>query len=183
MKRRTVVIGGSVILAFLLIGAALVGGRLLSGQGMPAWAGGGLISALSGGGRSGQFSYDIQPAKELPPTPAGVQGLFDHRQDNSVFVGTGKEHVTVKPGPGGNEQTASSHDGPTVEVVVTPQTLIYDDVTFKQYSTLPPTGQKIQQVLAPGSLDDIGQASLVTVWGKQTGDRVIADALVYMPHG
>jgi len=183
MKRRLVVIGGIGVLALVLVSAALVGGWLLSGRPLPAWAPGGLISALSGGGASGQFSYDIQPAPELPASPADVQGLFDHRLDNSLFVGTGKEHVSVQPGPGGNEQTASSHDGPTVEVVVTPQTLIYDDVTFKQYSTLPPSGRKIQQVLAPGSLDDIGPASLVTVWGKLTGDRVIADVLVNLPPG
>jgi len=183
MKRRTMVISGIVVLALLLVGAAFVGGQLLSGHGLGALSPSGLISALSGGGSSGQFHYDIKPAAALPQTPADVQGLFDHRQDNSVFVGTGKESVTVKPGPGGNQQTASTHDGPTVEVVVTPQTLIYNDVTFKQYSTLPPSGQTIQQVLAAGSLDDIGQATLVTVWGKQTGDRVIADVLVYMPPG
>ena len=183
MKRKMVVISGIVVVALLLVGAAFVGGRLLNGQGLPAWAGGGLISALSGGNSSGQFQYDIQPAAELPQTPADVRGVFDHRQDNSVFVGTGKEHVTVKAGPGGNEQTASTHDGPTIEVIVTPQTLIYDDVTFKQYSTLPPSGQTIQQVLATGSLDDLGPASLVTVWGKPTGNRVIADVLVYMPPG
>src|SRR5947207_2375632 len=115
MKRRTLVISGIVVLALLLVGAALVGGRLLNAQGLDAWSPSGLISALSGGGPSGQFQYDIQPAIELPHTPADVQGLFDHRQNDSVFVGTGKESVTVKPGPGGELQTGSTHDGPTVE--------------------------------------------------------------------
>jgi hypothetical protein len=181
MKRRAIIISGIVVLALLLVGAALVGGRLLNGQGLAAWSPSGLISALSGGGSSVQIHNDIQPAPELPPTAADVRGLFDHRQNDSVFVGTGHESVTVKAGPGGEVVAGSSHDGPTVEIVVTPQTLIYDDVTFKQFNGQPPNGQKIQQVLAPGSLDEIGQASLVTVWGKQTGDRVIADVLVYMP--
>jgi hypothetical protein len=181
MKTKTVVISGIGLLALVLVGAALFGGWLLKGQGLAAWSPSELISALSGGHPSVQFHPDMQPAAELPLTPADVQGLFDHRQNDSIFIGTGKENVTVKPGPGGDVVAGTFHDGPTVEVVVTPQTIIYDDVTFKQYNTLPSSGQKVQQVLVPGSLDDLGLASLVTVWGKQTGDRVIADVLVYLP--
>jgi hypothetical protein len=50
---------------------------------------------------------------------------------------------------------------------------------MKQFNGPPPEGQKIQQVVEPGSLDDIGESSLITVWGKKTGDRIIADVLVY----
>jgi hypothetical protein len=168
----------------VLVGAAFVAGQAFTGRGLPAWAGGGLLSALSGGGHSGQFSYDFLPAAELPPTAADVKGLFEQRQDNSIFVGTGNESVSVQAGPGGGEVTGSSHDGPTLEVVVTPQTLVYEDVTLKQFNGQPASGQKLQQVLTPGSLDAleaIGQGSLVSVWGKQTGERVVADVLVYLP--
>jgi hypothetical protein len=34
-------------------------------------------------------------------------------------------------------------------------------------------------VVEPGSLDEIDQNSAITVWGRQTGERVIADVLVY----
>jgi hypothetical protein len=50
-----------------------------------------------------------------------------------------------------------------------------------QFDGAPPEGQKIQQVLESGSFDEIGQASLITVWGKKTGDRFIAEVLVYSP--
>jgi hypothetical protein len=184
MKRKAFVIGGGIVLAFVLIGAAFVGGRLLTGQDLPGWTPGGLLSALSGGGQAGQYSYNVQAAGELPPTAADVRGLFDHRQNGSIFIGTGRESVVVKPGQGGEVVAGTTHDGPTLEVVVTPQTLIYDDVTFKQFDGQPSGGQKLQQVLAPGSLDAleaIGQGTLVTVWGKPTGQRVIADVVVYLP--
>jgi hypothetical protein len=186
MKKRALVISGIVVLVFLLAGAAFVGGRLLNGQGLPGLSSGPVLSSgesglriSTGGGQA--VSLDIQPAKELPQTPADVRGIFDHRQDNSIFVGTGKVMMTVQKDQSGNVQSSSSHEGPTVEVVVTTQTVVYNDVTMKQFNGPPPAGQKIQQVLEPGSLDDLGQSGLITVWGKKTGDRIIADVLVYTP--
>jgi hypothetical protein len=180
MKRKALVVGGIVVLVVLLAGAAFVGGRLLNGQGVPVQASqGGLKFASSQGGKPGQtFQLDIQPAKELPQTPADVKGLFDRRQDNSLFVGTGQVRMMAQKDQSGNVTTSATHDGPTVEVVVTSQTTVYRDVTLKQFSGQPPSG-KIPQVVEPGSLDEIGQDSLVTTWGKKTGDRIIAEVLVY----
>ena len=180
MKRSTLMIGG-VILIFLLAGAAFVGARLLNGQGLPGIASGGpLISVDGSGNKSVRINADdILTAKELPKIPADVRGLFDHRKDNSLFVGTGRVKVGVKRDQNGKVETESNHDGPTVEVVVTSQTKVYKDVTMRQFNGQPPEGQKIQQVVEEGSFDDIGQASIITVWGKKTGDRFIADVLVY----
>jgi len=177
------IIGGAVLI-LLLAGAAFVGARLLNGQGLPGLpSGGGPGFSLGGnGGRNVRINADdILPAKELPQTPADVRGIFDHRQDNSIFIGTGKVMMTVKKDQSGKVDTASSHDGPTVEVVLTSQTKIYQDVTMKQFSGPPPEGQKIQQVLEAGSGDEVGQNSMITVWGKKTGDRFIAEILVYSP--
>ena len=52
---------------------------------------------------------------------------------------------------------------------------------MRQFDGPPPEGQKIQQALEEGSLDDVGQSSMLTVWGKKTGDRFIAEVLVYSP--
>jgi hypothetical protein len=177
------IIGGAVLI-LLLAGAAFVGARLLNGQGLPGLSsGGGPGFSLGGnGGKNVRINAgDILPAKELPQTPADVRGLFDHRQDNSIFIGTGKVMMSVKKDPSGNVQTSSSHDGPTVEVVVTTQTKIYMDVTMNQFDGPPPQDQKIQQVLEAGSVDEVGQNSMITAWGKKTGDRFIAEVLVYMP--
>ena len=125
-KRRLPYIIGGIVLVLLLAGAAFVGARLLSGQGLPfVSAGGGLGPSLSLGGPGGKMvKLDIEPSKELPQTPADVTGLFDHRQDNSIFVGTGKVTMAFKKDPSGNVETSSNHDGPTVEIVVTSQTKV-----------------------------------------------------------
>lgn len=182
-KSRLPLIIGGIIIVLLLAGATFVGARLLNGQGLPfVSADGGSGPSLSLGGPGGKMvKLDIEPSKELPQTPADVSGLFDHRQDNSIFVGTGKVTLAFKKDPSGNVETSSNHDGPTLEIVITSQTKIYKDVTMRQFDGPPPDGQKIQQVLEEGSSDDIGQNSMLTVWGKKTGDRFIAEILVYSP--
>jgi len=181
-SRLPYIIGGSV-LVLLLAGAAFVGARLLNGQGLPFTSkGGGFGPSLSLSGPGGKMvKLDIEPSKELPQTPADVSGLFDHRQDNSIFVGTGRVTMAFKKDPSGKVETSSNHDGPIVEIVVTSQTKIYKDVTMRQFDGPPPEGEKIQQVLESGSLDDVGQSSMMTIWGKKTGDRFIAEILVYSP--
>lgn len=182
MKRTVLIVIGVVVLVVVLAGAAFVGGLLLNGQGLPVQASsGGLMFSSSQGGKPGQqIKVDIQPAKELPQIPADAKGLFDHRQDNSIFVGTGNVKMMAQKDQSGTVTTSATHDGPVVEVVVTPQTIVYRDVTMNQFNGQPPNG-KTQQVVEPGSLDEAGQNSTLTVWGKKTGDRIIADVLVYSP--
>jgi hypothetical protein len=179
MKKNTLIISGIVLVVLLLAGAALIGGRLLNGQPLP----GGLNLFPSAGNGRGEVQInadDILPSKELPQTPADVRGLFDHRENNSIFVGTGQITMMVqRDDQSGNVESSSNASGPTVEVVVTNDTVTYHDTTLEQYNGQPPAGEKIQQVVEPGSLDDIGQDSVITVWGKKTGNRVIAEVLVY----
>ncbi len=182
MKKQILIIGGVVVLVLLLAGAAFVGAQLLSGLGLPVVGlGGGQKMMFSQGGKPGQtFQIQTIPAKELPQRPADARGLFDHRKDNSFFVGTGQVRMMVQKDQSGNVQTSASHDGPTIEVVVTPQTTVYRDVTMKQFNGQPPSGStKVQQVVEPGTLDEVGQNSTITAWGNKTGDRIIADVLVY----
>ncbi|HLO30933.1 MAG TPA: hypothetical protein VK249_17435 [Anaerolineales bacterium] len=178
MKKNILIIGGIVVLVLLVASAALIGGRLLHGQGMPVVSSGnsGLRISPNGGPAT---SLDIQPAKELPQTSAEARGLFDHRDNNSIFVKTGRVTMMVKTDANGNVESSSNASGPAVEVVVTKDTIIYHDTTLEQYNGQPPAGEKIQQVLEPGSLNDAGQDSLITVWGKKTGNRIIADVFVY----
>ena len=177
MKKRILVIGGIIESVFLLAGAAYVGGWLLNGQGL---SGTGLnLFPDSDGGKRVISLNDIQPAKELPQTPADVWGLFDHRQNNSLYVGTGNVTVGASANRSGNVETVADYDGPVVEVVVSSQTTIFQDVTMQQFNGPPAEGQKIQQIVEPGSLDEIGESSTLAVWGRKTGDRIIADVLVF----
>ena len=61
---------------------------------------------------------------------------------------------------------------------MTANTKIYRDDTFVNLKDLP-SGSKIQQKVVPGSLDEIGQNSTINAWGKKTGNRLIADVLLY----
>jgi len=167
MKKRILTMGGILVVVLLLAGAAFVGGQLLNGESTTNGP------SLFGGGD--RVPDGILPAKELPQTPADVFGFFDHRQDKSIFVVTGEIPKVVNE-PVDPKTLAS---GPTFEVVVTSQTTIYRDATSKQFNGPPPSGQMPQQVVEPGSLDEIGESSIITVWGRKTGNRVLADVLVY----
>lgn len=162
MKKNIRMIAGIVALVILLGSAAYIGARLLSGQGLTSGPG-----MFQGGGKDVVRIHpdDIQPAEELPQTPADYWGLFDHRQDNSIFI---TEKVSN-----------NSPAGPMFEVVVTTQTILYEDVTKRQFDGPPPQGQKIQQVLEPGTLDEIVQECSIVVWGRRTDDRIIADVLLF----
>ncbi len=174
MKRSGLVAGSVIVLVLLLAGAAFVGGQLLDGQGLPGWR--------SAGGPSAKLAGNItvlQLAKELPQTPADASGLFDHRKDNSIFVGPDPVRLGVSVRR--LLQTPTSHRGPVSEVVVSPQTIMYKDVTEQQFNGQPPASEKTQQVVEPGRIEEIGEGSVITAWGKRTGDRIIADVLVYTP--
>lgn len=179
MKKRILIVGGIIVLVVLLAGAAFVGGQLLMGQGLPGLSSGPQVFTDPNGGKQIRIGPgDIQPAKELPQTPADVRGVFVRRKDNSIFVGTGVVIRQVQKDQNGNLTSSSTYDGPIVEVVVTPQTIVNRDVTNRQFNGQPPSG-KIQQVVEQGSLDEVGKDSTLLAWGKKTGDRIIADVIVY----
>ena len=180
MKKTILIIVGVLVLVVLLAGTAFVGAQLLAGQGLPGLSSGPLVLTGPDGRQQVRIQPgDTQPAKELPQTPADVRSVFDHRKDNSLFVGTGVIITGVQKDQGGNVTSSSTFNGPTVEVVVTPQTIFYRDVTSRQFNGQPPSG-KIQQVVEPGSLDEVGKDSIIHAWGKKTGDRIIADVIVYI---
>jgi hypothetical protein len=184
-SRRLLWVILGVVLVLVLAAAAFLGGRYLQ-QGPSALGGGNGGIFLSSNGPGGPVSRsfsknDIIPAPELPQAAADATGLFVRRQNNSFFIGTGKVTLQVKKqadNPNSTPQTGSSYDGPVVEVVVTNNTKIYRDDTFQNIKDLP-SASKIQQKVVSGSLDEIGQTSLINAWGKKTGDRLIADVLLY----
>jgi hypothetical protein len=179
--RRTKLFVGLGAVVVLLAGAAFVGGQLLNKQAQSASPGGPIIMGSGPGGAdasgsmSSAISVQFESAKELPATPPDVSGLFAERKDNSIFVTVGDgtfmgsvdENGTVNTQVGGNSQK--------LEVVVTNDTLLYKDVTEVM------TNGNVQQKVAPGALDELGQNSFVTAWGERRGDRLIAKVLLYSP--
>lgn len=176
MKRRTWIIVSFVVLVVLLAGAAFVGGRLLN-QTAPTGGPGNMV--ISGGPAGGQtVSLQLEPAKELPSAPPDAMGLFAERKDNSIYVTIGDKFM-VRVDKDGTVNTQTDGTGDKLEVVVTGDTTIYKDVTQAGLNGPPPSDGKVQQQVAPGSLDEIGSNSFISAWGERRGDRVIAEVLMY----
>ncbi len=195
-KPRTVlfiVLGLALVL--VLAGAAFVAGRLMNRQAAQTGpnmivggpGGPGEFSVSGSGGASGaalsegavSMELNMKPAAELPTTEPEVNGLFVRREDNSLFLGTGQITMGVTAGEGGAvSDFQSSYDGPVVEVVVTNETKIYLDTT--QLDPSGPAEGEVEQTVALSTLDDINKDSSVVVWGRRTGDRVVAEVILFM---
>jgi len=159
-------------LVILLIGiAAFVGGRMFNGT---------VGTVGLGGPNGGQVSIslnEITPAPELPATRADVTGQFVERKDNTIVV----QAVSFAVGVGGvsGEAPMDENSGIRLEIVVTSATRIYKDVTE---FPAPVNGEvhNVQQAAEEGTLDDLNTECFLSVWGRRSGDRVIADVLFYM---
>ena len=175
-KKLFVVLVGLV----LLVGAAaFLGGRMLNQNVGPAGPGG------PPGSNSNAFSVQLIPAEELPKTAPEVTGPFVERKDNTIVVAS----IPMKAGgggmvksEGGGEFVAGSpvdlDSVPKVEVVVTSETMIYRETTeFKEPSSN--ETQTIQQTVEESTLDELNSQSMVMVWGRKSGDRIIAEVLFY----
>jgi len=166
----------------LLVGAAaFIAGRMLNNKVNPL----GLFG-LGGKGNMMSVSVNIIPAEELPKTPPEATGLFVERKDKTIVI----QSVSLKAGgkgvvvqQGGEKEAvggspADNNSGPKVEVLVTNETTIYHDTTQPGE---PPSGenQTIQQTVEESTLDDLNSQSMVQVWGRKSGDRIIAEVLFY----
>lgn len=180
MKNKRLILIMSILV--LVVGAAaFIGGRMLNNQVNPL----GLFG-LGGKGRVMSVMVNVIPAEELPKTQPDAIGQFVERKDKTIFIqpvslNAGGKGVVVSKG--GGEVVAGSpsdnNSGPKVEVVITNETTIYCDTT--QPGEPPSTGesQTIQQTVEEATLDDLSSQSMVTVWGRKSGDRIIAEVLFY----
>ncbi len=176
-RRTGLIVAGVVALVLVLGGAAFVGGRLLNNQPAQTGGPGGLVMKGSGAGGS-QVSVQIERAKELPEAAPDATGLFAQRKDNSLFVTIGNKFM-VQVDKNGTVNSQTDGNGQQLEIVVTSDTVIYKDATDMVNMKAPPADGKVQQQVAPGSLDEIDTNSFVSAWGERRGDRVIAKVLMY----
>ena len=170
------------ILVILVGAAAFVGGRMLN-QGVNPL---GLIglSGPMGGKEVMSFALNVIPAEELPKTPPEVIGLFVERQDNTIVISSIplKAGGAVAVSSGGGEAVAGTrideNSGPKVEIVVTNETVVYRETT-NIGKPQPGENQTVQQTVEESTLDELNTQSMVTVWGRKSGDRIIAEVLFY----
>jgi hypothetical protein len=151
----------------LLIGAsAFIGGKLLNREFDP-----GALGAPF----AGDFRSMIIPPPQLPTTLPEVTGVFVELQDNTIIVET-------KPletgGVSVSSENAKSQTGPLVDVLVTRETIIYRETT-QPSEPLSAENQTIRQTVEQATLDDLDSQSMIIVWGRRSGDRIVAEVLMY----
>jgi hypothetical protein len=185
MKRRTWIIG-AVALAVLLVAAAFVGGQLLNTEAAagasPLQMVAGQSGAESGANAQGMQTFDMEmeSAEEVPQTEPDVTGLLARRGDNSIFITTGTVVMTIGINPDGTLSANGTADGPEVEVVIPHTAQVYVDTTALTSAGAPQADGMRKQTVEPGTVDEIGENSIISVWGERRGDRVIAHTVLYM---
>jgi hypothetical protein len=182
-KKILYLVGGILILALVLGGAAFVAGKYINNNRESTSSDSGMMVMEQGGaGGVGQFTrkIELEPAEELPDRAPEARGIFVRREDNSLFIGTGNIMIGVKAEKGSEASAdiSTEYDGPVVEVVVTNETVVYKDETNFGSPGSEDEGP-IQQVVTSGSIDEVDQNTSFSVWGRKVGDRLIAEVLVY----
>jgi len=168
MQNKKLIIIMSLIV--LLVGAAaFIAGKLLN-QGVNPLG----MLPMVGGGKFVSVAVNVNPAPELPTTAPEVTGLFVERNDNSIMISS----ISLPSGGGGvvvGGPDVQTDSGPKVEVVITSETVIYRETT--EFNGPPSENETIQQTVEESTLDDLNAQSFVTVWGRKSGDRIIAEVV------
>jgi hypothetical protein len=119
-------------------------------------------------------------SEDLPKDEPQTMGVFSERNDNIIIVAPADSIRIMAPGPNqqgaGQPKMEADYVGDKVEVVISNDTTIYRDVT--------PMGPEnaemdIQQVVELSTIDEISPQSVITVWGRKAGDRILADVILF----
>ena len=169
-NKKLVLVTG--ILVLMVGAAAFVVGRLFSRDVNPVASG-----EPPGGGPAftASSSNNITPAAELPGTSPEVTGLYVETKDHTMII----QAASFDPGIGGILGDSVDVDSaPKVEILMTAKTTIYRDTT--QVSVSAAGGNvAIQQTVEESTVDDLVPPTMITVWGRGSGDRIVADVLVF----
>jgi hypothetical protein len=148
-----------------------------------AFVGGNLIKTASEDTKKADFQ--IVAAEGLPQAPFELVGDVASMEGNSLFVHAGQMNKVLEMigGKGVDKKGGSTDSGPVIEVVITHETGCHRDATWDPYisgeASKKDLSDQIQQVIVPGSVDELGPGSTVTVWGERNGDRVVAELILY----
>jgi hypothetical protein len=194
MKRSILLIGAGVVLVGLLAAGIYTAVRLLVAppEVLDTAGGGRVIQSVrvENDGAPVGVRTTILPAQELPKEKSVAFGILIQQQDDNLIIGTGNIDLEVDVevnGDTGQEQVSAipSTDGPELEVVLTRDTLLYQDVTDFASSQPDESGEQViqQQVKQVDTVDKISEHAEIEVWGERRGDRIVATVLVFGPLG
>ena len=187
MKRSILIVAAVAIVAILAGAAYFATQMLFSPANSSPGAGGGnpvrvIEMAVDDGSGPVNIRTIVEPAPELPNRPAEAQGVYVRSEDNRLFVGTGNIELGVEV-INGEAAVSLTSDGPEIEVIVTRNTVFYEEITdmeMEESSSRKSGERRIQQELrAVDSIEAIGENTEIMAWGRQRGDRVTAEVLVF----
>jgi len=159
-----------VILVIMIAGAILVAMKWLGVN--PIQSDQAAVDSSEGFQTEG-IKVEVERSQVLPDEPYNQIGMFVSREDNSIFIGTGMIGMVMD-----DDGPKATYDGPLLEVVITNQTQLYRDETEEPVDMQ--DGDVLQQKVEQGWLVELVNGSQqVLVWGKKSGDRVIAEVVLY----
>ncbi len=80
----------------------------------------------------------------------------------------------------GETSTAVDHSGPEIEVVANHDTQFYRDVTKVSFTAAESKEQTLhQEIVLVEKPETMPAGATFQTWGEKSGDRVIADIIVY----
>ena len=161
--RRWLYILGAGALVVLLVGAAFVGGRLLSQRHLVRTSGPGVVH--------------IKQAAELPDEPPAAVGPVQKVEGKTITLETAAGGgATIYYGPGGVKKEG---EWKQIEVVVTQETKIYKGVPLSPEEIK--KGGEFQMKVEEAMLADIKIGDHIEVWGEESGERIIAEVIHIQP--
>ena len=164
MRKRAWSIAGILVGIAVLAAASYIAISLVSTG--AAGLGTLTLPGASGAPTSQRHGYEVISPTEVPQTQPDVVGAVMGVQDKSF---------RVQPNSKG---TAGSQDGPVVEVVMTADTRVYQDITKGGPGPIQLVDGKIQQRVAPYGYNLIKTGDTLIAWGDLRGGRLAAQAVI-----
>jgi hypothetical protein len=115
---------------------------------------------LGGSGSRHGHGYQVIQPTELPQRMPDIVGPVVEVKDQSFIV---QSHSKGRVDP----------NGPRTEIVIAAGTQVLQDITNRDASSV--VNGKLQQRAAPYTYNLIKVGDVLSVWGSQRGDRLVAD--------
>jgi len=141
---------------------------------------------INGEVTSGEVQVRFEDPDSLPEQGESAFGVFLEQEGDLITLGTGRIEVEVSVEVVNDEEPVRtvnvSHSGDSVGIIVTPDTLIYADITLRPEisdADLASGSKRVTRTIIPGSAEAIGQGMVLRVWGMVQDGVVTAEVLVY----
>jgi hypothetical protein len=141
---------------------------------------------INGEVTSGAVQIRFEDPDNLPEEGESAFGVFLEQEGGVITLGTGSIEVEMDVEIKNDEEPVRtvnvSHSGDSVDIILTPDTLIYADITPRPEisdADLASGSKLIRRIIISGSPEAIGQGMILRVWGMVQDGVVTAEVVVY----